>query len=61
MLGYFSLVVTCCLKLTVFLDLCYLKTVLSLEKVMSADKHLTIFLCQVEAIAYIYHLKVLHN
>ena len=53
MLRYLSLDIFCSLKLTVFLELRSWKTVRFAEQIMSADKYLSIFSCQMEAIVYI--------
>ena len=56
MLGYLSLDIICSLKLTVFLELRFLKTVRFSEQIMSADKYPSILSRQMEAIVYItYH------
>ena len=54
---YFSLDILCSTKFTVFLELCSQKTVCILEQIMSADKYLYIFSCQIEAfyLSYIYN------
>ena len=43
MFGYFSLVIICSSKLTVFLELCSRKTVRFSEQIMSPDKYPSIF------------------
>lgn len=53
MLVYLSLDIICSSKFTVFLELCFLKSVRILELIMSTDKHQYIFLHQMEAIVYI--------
>ena len=54
MLVYLSLDIICSLKLTVFLELCFQKTVRCSEQIMSADKYPSIFSHQMEAIVYIF-------
>ena len=54
MLGYLSLDIICSSKLTVFLELRSRKTVRFSEQIMSADKYLSIFSRQMEAIVYVY-------
>ena len=54
MLGNLSLDTICSLKLAVFLELGPQKTVRFSEQIMSADKYPSIFLCQIEAIVYMY-------
>ena len=53
MLLYLSLDIICSSKLTVFLELRFRKAVRLSEQVMSADKYLSIFSCQIEAIVYV--------
>ena len=53
MLGYLSLDIICSSKLAVLLELQALKTVRFSEQMMSADKYLCIFSCQIAAIVYI--------
>ena len=53
MLRYLSLDITCYSKFTAFLWLCSQKTVHFSEQVISADKYLSIFSPQTEAIVYI--------
>ena len=53
MLGYLSLDITCYSKLTAFLWLCSQKTVHFSEQVIPAEKYLSIFSPQTEAIVYI--------
>ena len=53
MLGYLSLDIICSSKLTVFLELCYRKTVRFSEQIMSADKYPSIFSRQMKAIVCI--------
>ena len=43
----------CFSKLSVFLELRTQKTVCFLEQIMSNDKYLCIFLCQIEPIVYL--------
>ena len=50
-----SLDIICSLKLTVFLKLCSRKTVCFLDEIMSADKYLSLFSRQMEAIVYLMH------
>ena len=54
MLRYLSLDIICSSKLTVFLELRSRKTVRFSEQITSADKYLSIFSRQMEAIVYIY-------
>ena len=54
MLAYLSLGIICYLKLTVFLELHSQKTVQILEQIIPRDKYLCIFLCQIEAIVYLF-------
>ena len=53
MLRYLSLDIICSSKLTVFLELRSRKTVCFSEQITSADKYLSIFSRQMEAIVYI--------
>ena len=53
MLRYLSLDIICSSKLTVFLELRSRKTVRFSEQITSADKYLSIFSRQMEAIVYI--------
>ena len=53
MLRYLSLDIICSSKLTVFLELRSRKTVRFSEKITSADKYLSIFSRQMEAIVYL--------
>ena len=52
-LGYLSLDIICSSKLTDFLELCSRENVYVSEQLMSADKYLSIFSCQMEATVYI--------
>ena len=54
MLRYLSFDIICSSKLTAFLELRSRKTVRFSEQIMSADKYLSIFSRQMEAIVYIY-------
>ena len=54
MLRYLSLDIICSSKLTVFLELRSRKTVRFSEQITSADKYLSIFSRQMEAIVYIF-------
>ena len=54
MLAYLSLGIICSSKLTVFLELHSQKTVQILEQIIPRDKYLCIFLCQIEAIVYLF-------
>jgi len=54
MLRYLSLDIICSLKLTCFLELCSQKTIHDSEQIMSVDKYPRMFLCQMEAIVYIF-------
>ena len=49
-----SLDIICSSKLTVFLEPRSRKTVRFSEQIISADKYLSIFSCQMEAIVYIF-------
>ena len=53
MLRYLSLDIVCSSKLTVFLELRSRKTVRFSEQITSADKYLSIFSRQMEAIVYL--------
>ena len=55
MLGYLSLDIICCSKLTVLLELRSRKTVRFSEQIMSADKHPSLFLRQMETIVCIFN------
>ena len=55
MLRYLSLDIICSSKLTVFLELRSRKTVRFSEQITSADKYLSIFSRQMEAIVYLYN------
>ena len=52
--GYLSLDIICSSKLTVFLELRSQKTVRFSEQIMSADKYLSMFSRQMEAIVYLF-------
>ena len=54
MLAYLSLGIICYSKLTAFLELHAQKTVQILEQIIPRDKYLCIFLCQIEAIVYLF-------
>ena len=56
MFRYLSADVICSSKLTVFLELRSRKTVRFSEQITSADKYLSIFSRQMEAIVYLYSL-----
>ena len=53
MLGYLSLDIICSSKLTVFLELRSRKTLRFSEQIIFADKYLSIFSRQMEAIVYL--------
>ena len=53
MLGYLSLDIICSSKLTVFLELRSQKTIRFSEKIIFADKYLSIFSRQMVAIVYL--------
>ena len=59
--GYLSLNIICSLKLTVFLELRFRKTVSFKQQMMSRYKYPCIFSLKMEAIIYEYHSKALHN
>ena len=61
MLRYLSLDIICSSKLTVFLELRSWKTVRFSEQITSADKYLSIFSRQMEAIVYILGWRDLTN
>jgi len=54
MFGYLSLDIICSSKLTVSLQLCFQKTVVILEQIMSVDKYFRISSRQMGDIVYIY-------
>ena len=60
MFGYLSLDIICSSKLTFFLELSSWKTVLLPGQTISVDKYPSIFLCQMEAIVYIYNMYAVH-
>ena len=56
-LRYLSVDIICSSKVTVFLEIHVRswKTVCFSEQIMSTDKYLSMFLCQMETIVYLYH------